>query len=135
MILAPPGDGRLGPVHVLRFRWHDRVHLDAKPRLILWILLLGGEHMILLYVGLLRVVPSCLGRLPVLVSLHFSRQAWWWAWQLMVALLQVSGEAALPSSVSRWLTKYQVTRALVTCIKHSKGAITIMHKYLQTNHR
>jgi hypothetical protein len=58
-------------VHVLWFRWHDRVHLDAKPRLVLGIFLLGGEDMVLLNVGLLGVVSSCLGRLPVLIPLRF----------------------------------------------------------------
>jgi hypothetical protein len=80
MILARPGDRCLGPVHVLWLRWHDCVHLDAEPGLLLWIFLLSGEDMVLLNVGLLGVVSSCLGRLPVLILLRFSRQAWRWAW-------------------------------------------------------
>jgi hypothetical protein len=66
MILAPPCDGHLGPVHVLGLCRHDRVHLDAKPVIVL------------LDVGLFRVVSGCLSRLPitVLISLPFRRQAW-----------------------------------------------------------
>jgi hypothetical protein len=75
MILMPPGDGHLGPVHELQFCWHDCVHLDAKPELVLCIFLLSSEDMVLLNVGLFRIVSSSLGWLPVLIPLPFSRQA------------------------------------------------------------
>jgi hypothetical protein len=75
MILTPPGNGRLGPVHVLWLRWYDCIHLDAKPEFVLCIFLLSGEDLVLLNIGLLEVISSCLSLLPVLVPLRFSRQA------------------------------------------------------------
>jgi hypothetical protein len=87
VIFVPPSDGRLRPVHVLQSNLHDCVHLDAKPGLVLRVFHLGSEHMILFHISLLRVVPSRLGRLPVLVPLRFNRQARRQAGQLMAALL------------------------------------------------
>jgi hypothetical protein len=103
VILTPPGDGRFGPVHVLRPNLHDRVHLNPKPRFILWVFHLGSEHVILFHIGFLRVVPSGLSWLPVLVPLCISWQTWRQARQLVAALLQVSGETALASGMCRRL--------------------------------
>jgi hypothetical protein len=105
MILAPPCDGRLRLVHVLGLCQHDRIHLDAKPVIILCVIFLSGEDMVLLDVGFFRVVSGCLSQLPItiLISLSFSRQARRWPRQLVVPSLQVSGEAALACGVSHWL--------------------------------
>jgi hypothetical protein len=64
-------------MHVLGLCRHDRVHLDAKPVIVLRVIFLRGEDVVLLDVGLFRVVSGCLSRLSVtvLVSLPFSRQA------------------------------------------------------------
>jgi hypothetical protein len=87
VIFAPPGDGRFRPVHVLRSNLHDCIHLDPKPRFILRVFCLGSEHVILFHIGFLWVVSSGLSRLPVLVPLSFSWQAWRQAWQLVATLL------------------------------------------------
>jgi hypothetical protein len=67
--------------------------------------------MILFHISLLRVVPSRLGRLPILVPLRFSWQTRRRAGQLMAALLQVFGETALASSVHRRLSRETVKLA------------------------
>jgi hypothetical protein len=99
VVFTPPGDRRIRPVHELRSNLYDSIHLDSKPRLILWILHLRSEHMILFHIRFLGVVPRCFGWLPILVSLRFSWQAWWRTRQLVVPLLQVPGEAALASGM------------------------------------
>jgi hypothetical protein len=87
MVFAPPSDRRIRPVHVLWSNLYDCIHLDTKPWLILWILHLGSEHVILPHIYFLGVVPSSFSRLPILVSLRFSWQAWRWTRQLVVSLL------------------------------------------------
>jgi hypothetical protein len=99
VIFAPPGDGRIRLVHELRSNLYDSVHLDSKPRLIFWILHLGSEHVVLFHICLLGVIPCCLGRLLILVSLRFSWQAWRGSGQLVVPLFQIPGEAALASGM------------------------------------
>jgi hypothetical protein len=62
MILAPPGDRRLGPVHVLGLRWHDGVHLRFVPEIVPLVLLWSGEDVVLLEDG--QIVILSLVRLP-----------------------------------------------------------------------
>jgi hypothetical protein len=38
MVLAPPGDGRLGPMHELGFCGHNSVHLCLMPKIVPFIL-------------------------------------------------------------------------------------------------
>jgi hypothetical protein len=92
-------------VHLLVLSRHDRVHLDAKPVVVLCIIFLSGEDVVLLDIGFFSVVSSCFSRLPitVLISLPFSRLARRWPRQLVVSLLQVSGETALARGVTRRL--------------------------------
>jgi hypothetical protein len=92
-------------VHVLGLSRHDRVHLNAKPVVILRIIFLSGEDMVLLNIGFFSVVSSCFSRLPVtvLISLPFSRLVWQWPRQLVVSSLQVSGETALARGATRRL--------------------------------
>jgi hypothetical protein len=54
---------------------------------------------ILFHVCFLGVVSNCLSWLPIFVSLCLSWQAWRWTMQLVVSLLQVSGETALASGM------------------------------------
>jgi hypothetical protein len=90
-------------VHVLWSNLHDCVHLDSKPRFILRVFRLGSEHVILFQIGFLWVFPSGFSWLSVFVPLCFSWLARRRAWQLVAALLQVSGETALASSMCRRL--------------------------------
>jgi hypothetical protein len=48
MILTPPCDGRLGPVHVLGLRWYDGVHLRFVPKVVPFVFLQSDEDMVLL---------------------------------------------------------------------------------------
>jgi hypothetical protein len=92
-------------VHVLGLFRHDRVHLDVEPVIVFHVLLLSGEDIVLLDVGIFRVIMASLSRLSltVLIPLPFSRLARWRPRQLVVSLLQVSGETALARGVTRWL--------------------------------
>jgi hypothetical protein len=76
MVLSPPGDGCLRPVHELRFCRHDSVHLRLVPKFIPFILAWGGKDVILLnicrkvIITLVRLVSS---RFMLLVLLTSSR--------------------------------------------------------------
>jgi hypothetical protein len=48
MVLASPVNGRLRPVHELRFHRHNSVHLCLMPKVIPFILARGGKDVILL---------------------------------------------------------------------------------------
>jgi hypothetical protein len=48
MVLAPPSDSRLGPVHVLGLRWHDGVHLCLVSKVIPFVFPRSGEDVVLL---------------------------------------------------------------------------------------
>jgi hypothetical protein len=48
MVLSPPGDGCLRPVHELGFCRHDSVHLRLVPKVVPFILAWGGKDVILL---------------------------------------------------------------------------------------
>jgi hypothetical protein len=76
MVLAPPGDGRLGPVHELAFCRHDGVHLCLVPKVIPFVFPRGGKDVVLLdirrevVVALVRLLVS---RLVLMVLLTSSR--------------------------------------------------------------
>jgi hypothetical protein len=74
VVLAPPGNGRLGPVHELGFCRHHSVHLCLMPKVVPFVLARGGEDVILLHICqeviiLIRLAPS---RAVLLVLLTFS---------------------------------------------------------------
>jgi hypothetical protein len=48
MVLAPPGDGCLRPMHELGFCRHNSVHLCLMPKIVPFILAWGGKDVILL---------------------------------------------------------------------------------------
>jgi hypothetical protein len=48
MVLAPPGNGRLRPVHELGFCRHYSIHLCLMPKVVSFILARGGKDVILL---------------------------------------------------------------------------------------
>jgi hypothetical protein len=85
MMLAPPCDGRLGPVHVLGLRWPEGIHLRFIPKVVPFVLLQSGEDVVQLDDGWEVVVTSVwlLGSQPMLVVLLiFSRLLWWRAREL-----------------------------------------------------
>jgi hypothetical protein len=76
MILVPPCDSCLRPVHVLGLRWHDSVHLRFVPKVAPFVFLRSGEDMVLLddsrevLVALVRLLSS---RLTPVVLLTLSQ--------------------------------------------------------------
>jgi hypothetical protein len=50
MVLAPLGNGRLRPMHELRFCRHHSVHLCLMPKVIPFVLTEGSEDVILLHI-------------------------------------------------------------------------------------
>jgi hypothetical protein len=79
MILVPPCDGYLRPVHVLGLHWHDGVHLRFVPKVIPFVLLWSGEAVVLLDDGWEVVVALVwlLGsQFMLVVLLTFSRMLW-----------------------------------------------------------
>jgi hypothetical protein len=74
MVLAPPGDGHLRPVHELGLCRHDSVHLCLVPKVVPFIFAWGGKDVILLdirwkvIVTLVRLVGSRLMLLILLTS-------------------------------------------------------------------
>jgi methylmalonyl-CoA mutase cobalamin-binding subunit len=48
MVLTPPGDGRLRPVHELGLCRHNGVHLHLVPKVIPFVFARGGKDVILL---------------------------------------------------------------------------------------
>jgi hypothetical protein len=74
VVLAPPGNGPLGPMHELRFRRHHSVHLCLMPKVVPFVLAGGSEDVILLHIRreviiLIRLASS---RVTLLVLLTFS---------------------------------------------------------------
>jgi hypothetical protein len=65
MVLSPPGDGCLRPVHELGLCRHDGVHLRLEPKVVAFVLAWGGEDVILLNI---RLVSSQLALLVLLTS-------------------------------------------------------------------
>jgi hypothetical protein len=75
VVLAPPGNGRLGPMHELGFCRHHSVHLCLMPKVIPFVLAGGREDVILLHIRreviiLIRLASS---RVALLVLLAFSQ--------------------------------------------------------------
>jgi hypothetical protein len=73
MVLASPGDGRLGPVHELGLCRHDGVHLRLMPKVVSFIPAGGGKDVILLNIRReviisIRLAPSWLMLLVLLTS-------------------------------------------------------------------
>jgi hypothetical protein len=90
MVLAPPSDSRLGPVHVLGLRWHDGVHLRFIPKVTPFVLPQSGEDVVLLddsrevVVALVRLLGN---QLTLVVLLTSSRLHLWSARELLSVLL------------------------------------------------
>jgi hypothetical protein len=74
MVLAPPGDVCLRPVHELGFCRHDSVHLRLVPKVVPFVFAWGGKDVILLnirrkvVITLVRLVASRLVLLVLLTS-------------------------------------------------------------------
>jgi hypothetical protein len=76
MVLAPPGDGRLRPVHELGFCRHNSVHLCLMPKVVPFILAPGGKDVILLNIRrevVIILVRLASSRIMPLVLLTSSR--------------------------------------------------------------
>jgi hypothetical protein len=104
MVLAPPGDGRLRPMHELGFCRHNSVHFRLMPKVIPFILAGGGKDVILLNIHqeviiLIRLASS---RVMLLVLLTSSRLRLRRFRDLPSALLQLSHELALMRGVGRF---------------------------------
>jgi hypothetical protein len=90
MVLVPPSDSRLGPVHVLGLCWHDGVHLRLIPKVVPFVFLQSDEDVVLLndcrevVVALVRLLS---GRLALVILLISSRLRLWSARELLSALL------------------------------------------------
>jgi hypothetical protein len=104
MVLAPPGDGCLRPVHELGFYRHDSIHLCLVPKVVPFILVWGGKDVILLnirrkvFITLVWLVTS---RLVLLVLLTSSQLCLRSFRELPSALLQLFHEPALTRGVGR----------------------------------
>jgi hypothetical protein len=90
MVFAPPGDGRLGPVHELGLCMHDGIHLCFVPKVIPFVFSRRGKDVILLNIcqkvilALIRLVGN---RLVLLVLLTSSRLCLRSSRELLSALL------------------------------------------------
>jgi hypothetical protein len=80
VVLAPPGDGHLRPMHELGFCRHNSVHLCLMPKVVPFILARGGKDVILLNIRreviiLIRLASSWVMLLVLLTSsrLHLRR--------------------------------------------------------------
>jgi hypothetical protein len=119
MVFAPPGDGRLGPVHELGLCRHDGVHLHLVLEVVPFVFARGGKDVILLNIrwkfilALVRIVGS---RLVLLVLLTSSRLRLQSSRELLGALLQLSHETTLTRYVGRFPARGAVEFArLVKC--------------------
>jgi hypothetical protein len=80
MVISPPGDGCLRPVHELGFCRHDSVHLRLVPKVVPFILAWGGKDVILLnihrkvIITLARLASSQFMLLVLLTSSSFMNQ-------------------------------------------------------------
>jgi hypothetical protein len=74
MVLTPPGDGYLRPMHELGFCRHDSVHLRLIPKVIPFVFARGGKDVILfnihrkVIITLVRLVTNQLVLLVLLTS-------------------------------------------------------------------
>jgi hypothetical protein len=76
MVIASPGDRRLGPVHELGLCKHDGVHLCLVPKVVPFVFPRGGKDMVLLDIcrEVIFVLVRLLGsRLMLMVLLTSSR--------------------------------------------------------------
>jgi hypothetical protein len=119
MVLAPPGDGCLRPVHDLGLYRHDGVHLRLVPKVVPFVFAWGVKDVILLdirrkvVITLVRLVAS---RLVLLVLLTSSRLRLRSSRKLPSVLLQLSHEPALTRGVGRFPARGVVEFArLVKC--------------------
>jgi hypothetical protein len=108
MVLAPPGNGRLRPMHKLGFCRHYSVHLCFMPKVVPFILAGGGKDVILLNIRreviiLIRLASSRVVLLDLLTSSRLRLRC---SRDLPSALLQLSHEPAL--------TPWELTR-LIKC--------------------
>jgi hypothetical protein len=104
VVLAPPGNGCLRPMHELGLRRHHGVHLCFMPKVAPFVLAGGNEDVILLHICreviiLIRLTSS---RVVLLVLLTFSQSRLRCARDLPSALLQLSHETALTRGVGRF---------------------------------
>jgi hypothetical protein len=102
MVLAPPGDGCLRPVHELGFCRHDSVHLHLVLKVVPFILAWGGKDVILLNIRrkvIITLVRLASRRLVLLVLLTFSRLRLRSFRELPSALLQLFHEPTLMRGV------------------------------------
>jgi hypothetical protein len=104
MVLAPPGDGRLRPVHELGFCRHYIVHLCLMPKVAPFILAGGSKDVILLNIRREVIILVWLTSSRVVLSvlltssrLHLRRTR-----DLPSALLQLSHETAQTRGVGRF---------------------------------
>jgi hypothetical protein len=118
MVLAPPGNGRLRPVHELGFYRHYNIHLCLMPKVIPFILAGGSEDVILLNIRREVVILVWLtsSRALLLVILTSSRLRLRRTRDLPSALLQLSHETALTRGVGRFPARggVELTR-LIKC--------------------
>jgi hypothetical protein len=81
MVLLPPGDGCLRPVHELGLYRHDGVHLRLVPTVVLFVFAWGGKDVILLdiprevVITLVWLVTSWLVMLVLLTSSRLRLQS------------------------------------------------------------
>jgi hypothetical protein len=105
MILASPGDGRLRPVHELRFCRHNSIHLCLIPKVVHFILAQGSKDVILLNIRrevVITLVRLASSQTMLLVLLTSSRLRLRRSRELPSALLQLSHESALTRGVGRF---------------------------------
>jgi hypothetical protein len=118
MVLAPPSDSRLRPMHELGFYGHHSVHLCLMLKVVPFILAGGSEDVILLNIHreviiLIRLTSS---RVFLLVLLTSSRLCLRRSRDLPSTLLQLSYEPALTRGVGRFPARGIVELAqLVKC--------------------
>jgi hypothetical protein len=119
MVLAPPGDGCLRPVHELGFCRHDSVHLCLVPKVTHFVFAWVSKDVILLNIRrkvVVTLVWLVASRLMLLVLLTPSRLCLRGSRELPSALLQLSHEPALMRGVGRFPARGVVELArLVKC--------------------
>jgi hypothetical protein len=125
MVLAPPGDICLRPVHELGFCRHDSVHLRLVPKVVPFVFAWGGKDVILLDIRqeiIITLVRLVTNRLVLLVLLTSNRLRFRSFRELSSALLQLSHEPELTRGVGRfpargvvefaWLVKHNIEGVL-----------------------
>jgi hypothetical protein len=120
MVLTPPGDGCLRPVHELGLCRHDSVYLCLVPKVVPFVFARGGKDVILLnirrkvVITLVRLVGSWLMLLVLLTSSRLRLQS---SRKLLSALLQLSHEPALTRGVGHFPARGAMEFARL--VKHS----------------